>query len=337
VNTAFFQAASRSGHQETQQLRERLQRASSALQASAARLGVPELALLATRAQLDAFTRVKEDIDKMVAELTKQQQDEIAHRDYCIEELNRNNRSTAEAYDRKASLLAKIADLEKTIAELTKEIELATAAVADMQEQMKRASEVREAENADYQETVADHRMTQLILEKATARMKEVYAFLQQQPGAAHVHTSGNHTNAGVGPARFTSYGLNAGGGRVIRMLEEVMADSRKTEDDAIAAEEDSQTAYENFMKDSNKAITAYTKKIMNMKGAKATANEDLTLSNSDLKATLRNLEGLHETLGDLKASCDFILKNFDARQQAREAEIQALKEAKAILSGLRE
>merc|ERR1719277_1284669 len=99
-------------------------------------------------------------------------------------------------------------------------------------------------------------------------------------------------------------------------MLEEVMADSRKTEDDAIAAEEDSQTAYENFMK-----------------GAKATANEDLTLSNSDLKATLRNLEGLHETLGDLKASCDFILKNFDARQQAREA----LKEAKAILSGLRE
>merc|ERR1712107_259318 len=36
----------------------------------------------------------------------------------------------------------------------------------------------------------------------------------------------------------------------------------------------------------------------------------------------------------ELHASCDFILKNFDIRQTARDEEIEALKQAKAILSG---
>merc|ERR1719159_1831340 len=102
--------------------------------------------------------------------------------------------------------------------------------------------------------------MTQAILDKALARMKQVYAFLQQQPGAAHTQTSGTHTDPGNGPARFTKYEQNAGGNRVVAALEEVIADSKKTEDEAIAAEEDAQTAYENFMKESNQGITQHTK-----------------------------------------------------------------------------
>jgi len=340
VNTAFLQAKSHNQHQESQQQRAQLLRTASALASAAARLNSPQLALLATSAQLDTFTKVKELIDKMVAELSKQQKDEIAHKDWCIDELARNKRSTEAAYDKKDNLMAKIADIEKSIAYLTKEIDAATAAVAEMQEQMKRASEVREAENADYHQTMTDQRMTQMILDKALKRMSEVYAFLQrqgeepEQPGGPHIHTSGNHTNAGNGPARFSNYVTNAGGSRVLRMLEGVRADSQKMEDDAIHAEEDAQSAYENFMKDSNKAITQTTRKIVNMEGMRATDKEDLSLTNSDLKATLAHLEELHETLGSIKGSCDYILNNFDARQTAREAEIQALKEAKAILSG---
>merc|ERR1712176_1742706 len=142
-----------------------------------------------------------------------------------------------------------------------------------MQEQMKRASEVREAEAADYQETVTDQRMTQTILQKALARMRDVYALLQDepdQPGAPHVQLSGTHTDPGNGPARFTKYEKSATGGRVVQLLEAVMADSKKAENDAIAAEQDSQAAYESFMKDSNKAITTYSKKIMNLRGSVA-------------------------------------------------------------------
>jgi len=36
----------------------------------------------------------------------------------------------------------------------------------------------------------------------------------------------------------------------------------------------------------------------------------------------------------ELHNSCDFVVANFDARQAARTAEIEALRQAKAILSG---
>merc|ERR1719251_349615 len=130
---------------------------------------------------------------------------------------------------------------------------------------MKRASEIREGEDADYQQTVQDQRLTQMILKKALARMKEVY-LLQRKPGAPHIQTSGTHTDPGNGPARFDKYEKNAGGAKVVSMLEEIIADSVKAENDAMAAEQDSQEAYENFMKDSNKVMTAYIKKVNDLK-----------------------------------------------------------------------
>ena len=42
----------------------------------------------------------------------------------------------------------------------------------------------------------------------------------------------------------------SAGGHRVVSLLEEVLADTRKTEDQTTASEADSQSTYENFMKD---------------------------------------------------------------------------------------
>merc|ERR1711966_376913 len=40
------------------------------------------------------------------------------------------------------------------------------------------------------------------------------------------------------------------------------------------------------------------------------------------------------DTNADLHKSCDFTLNNFDIRQEARDQEVEALRQAKAILSG---
>merc|ERR1719310_2159683 len=113
----------------TSSQKERRQQAVSALQRAARLSGSPQIALLAASAQLDAFTEVKALIEKMVAELTKQQKDEVDHRDWCIDELNSNKRSTAAAYDKKESLQAQMADLKKTIEQLTKDIDASEKAV----------------------------------------------------------------------------------------------------------------------------------------------------------------------------------------------------------------
>jgi len=45
---------------------------------------------LAYRVKLDAFTRVKKAIDDMVAQLLKEKEDEIKHKDWCVDEFNTN-------------------------------------------------------------------------------------------------------------------------------------------------------------------------------------------------------------------------------------------------------
>jgi len=310
--------------------------AADVLRRAASKSGLPALALLAASAQLDAFKQVKAEIDKLVAELKKQQQDEVEHRDWCTTELAANERSTAAGYDRKEALQTKIADLEQQIKNLDAKAKEVRAASVEAEKQMKRASEVREAENSDFQLTVGDQRMTQMILQKAIGRMKEVYAFLQgEKPGAPHIATSGNHTDPGNGPARFTKYEQHAGGSRVVTMLEKVLSDSQQLENEALASEQDAQSAYESFMKDSNKSVKKYAETLVNLQAADATAKSSRSMAETDLRETMKELEGLNTAMGDLRSSCDFLLKNFGARQDARTAEMEALKEAKAILSGM--
>lgn len=237
---------------------------------------------------------------------------------------------------KKESLETKIADLTKGIETMTSEIDASTKEIAETQESMKRASEIREGEDADFQQTMSDQRLTQMILKKALARMKEVYLLQRQQPGAPHIQTSATHTDPGNGPARFDKYEKNAGGGKIVGMLEEIIADSVKAENDALAAEEDAQTAYEQMMKQSNDMIIAATKKINDLKEARAKAKGDLSMAKEDFKQTIVNLGDLNDTMSGLVKACKYILDNFDARQAARAAEIDALKEAKAILSGMK-
>jgi len=340
---AFLQTSSRSAGQTSEEATLR-SRAAALLVRAAGRSGLPRLALIAASAQLDAFTKVKEEIDKLVAELKSQQKDEVAHRDWCTEELAANKRSTAAGYDKKASLETKASDLEKLLESLGAKISETDAAASESQTQMKRSSEVREAENADFQQTIRDQRLTQAILQKALGRMKQVYGLLQQrsqeeeapeQPGAAHTWTSGNHTDPGNGPARFKEKELHTGGSRVVAMIEKVITDSKETEDKAIQSEEDAQKAYEDFMKESNTALIKYAETKLGLSEAKAKAKASLSMTNTDLKGNMKELESLNSYLGDLNKSCDFLLKNFEARQEARTEEMQALGEAKAILSGM--
>merc|ERR1719281_1805653 len=118
-------------------------------------------------------------------------------------------------------------------------------------------------------------------------------------------------------------------------MIEGIITDSKQLEAEAIAAEQDSQTAYENFMKESNDSITKLTEEINNLKENKAKAAEELEMAKSDLAQTNAALQGLHDESTDLHDSCDYLLKNFFVRQEARAAEIDALNEAKSILSGM--
>merc|ERR1719456_1978849 len=297
------------------------------LQAEAKKSGNTELAALASMAQLDAFTKVIAAIDEMVADLKTQQADEVKHRDFCTEELNENEKQTMVSTDEKNDLEASIATLESNIDTLTKDIATLNAEVKEAQVQIKRASEDRELENKEFQQTVADQRATQAILTKALDRLKVVYGFTQvsqPEPGAA----------APPPPPGFSEYKQNAGAGGVLTMIQNVINDAKTMENEAIQAEQDSQGAYESFVKNTNDEIAAAQRSIANKSEFKAKAEQELTQAKADLKATMSALETLASYAADVHASCDFVLNNFEMRQAARDQEVEALRQAKAVLSG---
>merc|ERR1712086_763349 len=117
-------------------------------------------------------------------------------------------------------------------------------------------------------------------------------------------------------------------------MIEQIIADAKAMEAEAIRAEEDAQKAYEDFVKETNASIEVKSEDIVNKSESKAKAEADLVEAKESKEATMLELEQLSNYNAQLHQSCDFVMKNFELRQTARDEEVEALKQAKAILSG---
>merc|ERR1719456_2014294 len=117
-------------------------------------------------------------------------------------------------------------------------------------------------------------------------------------------------------------------------MIQQIISDSKAMEAETIRSEEDAQKAYEDFVKETNASIETKQKDIANKSEEKAKAESDLVETKEAKDAVLLELEQLSNYNAELHQSCDFVMKNFDLRQTARDEEIEALKQAKAILSG---
>merc|ERR1719316_1776025 len=213
-----------------------------------------------------------------------------------------------------------------TIKTLTEAINTLSAEMAEMATQMKRAGEDRETANKEFQGTVADQRATQKLLTKALSVLEGFY-------GKSALMQLGQPAGPPP-PAGFKSYEKNAAAGGVTGMLQQIIDDAKAMEEEALKSEEDAIKAYETFVKDTNTAIDAKSNDIVNKSEEKGKAEAAKVEREKELESTVATLGELAAYKAELHESCDFLLKNFEIRQSARMDEIEALKQAKAILSG---
>jgi len=68
--------------------------------------------------------------------------------------------------------------------------------------------------------------------------------------------------------------------------------------------------------------------------GEKTQAEEDLLQARKELDGVVAELESLTKDAAAFHGECDYVMKNFDLRQEARDDEVAALRQAKAYLSG---
>merc|ERR1719271_888005 len=216
-----------------------------------------------------------------------------------------------------------------TIDTLTKEIETLKAEIADLQLQLKRAGEDRESENKDFQLTVADQRMTYKLVAKALTVLEGFYG------KAALLHLGQRQEPVGPPPPPgFKAYEKNQASGGVLGEMRQIIEDAKAMEAEAIKNEEEAQKAYQDLVNETNDSITKKSQEIVDKGEQKSKAEVDKVEAEANLDSVNTELEELADYKAELHKSCDFVVKNFGIRQTARDEEIEALKQAKAILSG---
>lgn len=326
-----------SGGVASMELSTRQHAASQLLQVSRRHKGTEggfQLALLAVSMQIDGFTKVKVMMDKMVAELKNQQKAEYEKHEKCKADIKTNEDSTMVKAAEIKDLMAKKTGLEGQLEQLTVDLEDLANQVKEAHIALKQAGENRKKENKEFQQVVADQRATIEILNKALERLKSFYS--KESLLALGARKSKQEPGAAVAPppAAGKEYKANGMSGGVMQLLEKIIQDAQIADQEAVAGEQKSQEAYATFVANTNESLDAFEKAIAGKTEAKDKATADHLTTKQDLGAAQTAIGDLNDISKALHLDCDYLLKNFDIRQTARQEEIEAIQEAKAILSG---
>jgi len=282
-------------------------------------------AALAIRVRLDPFTKIIATMDKMMAGLKKQQKEEFEKKDWCDREIDDMEDSLKVKNQKKEDLAEKKLDTENSITTGTADIENLNTQISEMQVSLKKAGLERKEQNQLFQADVADQRATIVILNKALDRLSEFYAsksFIQKK-------------NA-IDPPPPTpkGYSKSGGGGGVMQLIQKIISDAEIAEQTLLADEQSAQNSYSQFAADTTATMEAnrasITEKTVLVEEYAATKSQ----TNEAISYNTEAIAKLDDSLHAIHTDCDFLLKYFDVRQQARKEEMASIVEAKAILSG---
>lgn len=288
-----------------------------------------QLSALAVSAQLDGFKKVKEMMNAMIAEIKKQSADETDFKASCVDRFNKNEKDTYENTENKDDLEVKMHKFKRDIQSLGEDIAAAKELIKETSVGVKKASETREGENAEYQTLLADQRATQEVLKKALDRL----ALFYKEKGAALLQR-GEESLSQTPPAQFKKMKKSSGASPVMALLESIIADSVKVENEAVKNEAAAQKDYEAFVKDSNALIATQTEVVTEKTKAIAAIKMDFTEAEGERESVIEEIDLLKGMVADVHEECDWTLKNFDIRQKARLEEMESISQALSILSG---
>merc|ERR1711972_559058 len=162
-------------------------------------------------------------MDKMLAELQKQQKEEYEKWEACKTDIDKSEDDIKVGLNTKEDLDDKHKELSNTIKSLEAAIKALLQEEEDMEVALKAAGEQRKEQNQVFQTSVMDQRATTNILNKALARLKQFYqtkggALLQEekQPGRA----------VAPPPPKGKDYSKSGGAVGVIQLLMKVIEES---------------------------------------------------------------------------------------------------------------
>jgi len=295
-----------------------------------------------------SFEKVLTMIDDMVQLLEKEQSQDDTKKQQCEDQLDENEdklkNTENEAHD-----LEKALDEEKSMLEAAgDEVAAITNGINDLDQQVAQATSVRKQEHENYEASLSENKAAKDLLLFAKNRLNKFYnpklymapakeeAAQQDAPVLMEVSSHMQLEGPPPPPAGTTPYkAQHADKVGVTQMLDMIVADIDKEMKAQEVEEKSAQTDYESFVKDS-----------ANKRAADSQSLEDRVRAKSDLEVELQKMKVMDKSklkeayattlvLQELHKDCDWLLSNHKTRKVARTSEIDSLKKAKAVLSGM--
>merc|ERR1740116_211255 len=304
----------------------------------------------------------------MVAELKKEQTDDDSKLEYCqisLDKADDKKKSLERSVEDLENEIEKAKDL---IATLTDEIKALESGIVDLDKSVVEATEQRKAENEEFKSLMVADGAAKEVLKWAKNRLNKFYnpklyvappkqeltaeeRIYVNQGGVITTAAPGGIANTGITafaqirvheqvapappPETWDAYAKKTEGSTgVIAMIDLLIKDLDKEMTEAETDEKNSQGDYETMMKESSAKRVADSKSLADKQGAKANTEAALSDFEGEKKDTVGELMATMKYIQSLHSECDWLMKYYDVRKEARAGEIDSLVKAKAVLSG---
>jgi len=291
--------------------------------------------MLALRGKKVGFEKVLKMIDDMVVLMKEEQVDDEAKKEYCEKSFDHADDKKKGLEREEGKLEKALVDAKETVATLKEEIAALGEGIVALDKSVAEATEQRHEENSDYQTLMVNNQAAKELLEFAKNRLNKFYNPKLYKPPAMFMQISMHRGQADPGPApEAPGAHKKQDGGGVIAMIDTLVGELTTEMTEAEFNEKDAQEEYEEMMGDSSTKRAADSKSIADKSAVLADTEAAIVAKSTTLKSTQNELMATHEYIGQLHRECDWIIKFFDIRAEARNGEIEGLKKAKAVLSG---
>merc|ERR1740121_1726548 len=300
---------------------------------------------LALNGRKVGFDKVIKLIHELVVTLKKEQDDDDHKKEYCTAQFDEAEDKKKELERTISHLGAGIEEAKEGIQTLGDEISALKAGIVALDKAVAEATEQRKAENAEYKELMASNGAAKEIILFAKNRLNKFYnpkmykaPPKKAEEAASFVQLASSASVAGAPPPppetaeAYTKKSEESGG--VLAMMDLLVKDLEKEMTEAETEEKLSQEDYEKTMADSAEKRALDSKALTDKEASKADLEGELETSHAEKKSTAKELMATDKYISGLHAECDWLLQYFDVRMKARTDEIDALKKAKAVLSG---
>jgi len=315
--------------------------------------------VLSLQGKKAGFGKVVTLIDDLVASLKKEGQDDEAKKEYCAKQFDESDDKKKVIQTEVAGHESTISDLESMPAQLTSEIDALGDGIRDLDKSVAEATAQRKEEADAYAPLMANDATAKELILFAKNRLNKFYNPKQYKAPNAEMSDEDRATLAAGGTLAPTEAGGIAGTGigfaqqlppppaaiegyskkseqstGVIALMDLLVKDLDKEMLEAEMTEKNAQEDYENFMKDAADKRSKDSQAMSDKEGALADTKSRLVEAKGAKAASDKSLMAVGQYISNLHAECDWLIKYFDMRMEARNGEIESLQKAKAILSG---